>query len=77
MLEILYKNPLASFAYIGANTITNNYLEPKAFTKRHRVYEYVMDEFVSTNKFERYISKMNSAVLLFNKQNEKNTISKL
>ncbi|WP_153796219.1 hypothetical protein [Foetidibacter luteolus] len=70
MLWLLERNPTASFAYIGANTIASNFVEDKALTQRYRIYEYVMDIYLSPYEFKRYFSEKNSAVLLVNLENE-------
>jgi hypothetical protein len=70
MQWLLEKYPTASFAYVGANSITPSHTESKAFTKRYRIYRYVMDVFLNPEKFERYFSTKNSAVLLVNNINE-------
>ena len=70
MLWLLERNPMASFAYVGANTITADFIEDKILSQRYRIYEYVMDIFLNPYKFKRYFSKKNSAVLLMNLENE-------
>ena len=69
MLDLLEENPSASFAYVGAPTVSENYSESKVNTTRYRIYEYVMDVFLSPSLFKRYFSTKNSAMLLVNKQN--------
>ncbi len=69
MQSFLVENLLASFAYVGANSITNSFTESKANTKRYRIYEYVMDAFLNPEIFKRFFSTKNSAVLLVNNKN--------
>jgi hypothetical protein len=64
----LESNSLASFGYVGANNITNQFIEPKIETQRFRIYEYVMNLFLTPKHFERVYNRANSAVLLINTQ---------
>lgn len=70
IMHYLFKeNPKASFAYIGVNTVKNGFTELKANTKRYRIYEYIMDEFLNPLSFKRFFSIKNSAMLLVNTAN--------
>ncbi len=53
MHHLLQENPLASFAYVGANTISDSFIESKINTTRYRIYEYVMDVFLNPSLFKR------------------------
>ena len=70
MQLVLEQHPMASFAYVGVNSITSSQTESKAFSKRYRIYRYVMDVFLNPEKFKRYFSARNSAVLLVNTAND-------
>jgi hypothetical protein len=70
MLEFLKKNPLASFGYIGANSIIDGFEEAKSLTQRFRIYDYVMGIFLNTENFLRLYSEKNSGALLLNLKNE-------
>lgn len=70
MLEVLKENPTASFGYVGANSVTKTYKEGKRDTQRYRIYQRVMDIFLSPLLFARVESAANSAELLLNRKNE-------
>ncbi|OJW13485.1 hypothetical protein [Mucilaginibacter sp. 44-25] len=72
MLSILNKKPLASFGFIGANTIDSlkNYNEQKNFTKRFRVYKQAMENLIGENLFHHSMDTVNSAYLMINNRNK-------
>ncbi|WP_051203449.1 hypothetical protein [Hugenholtzia roseola] len=67
MLDIYRKNELATFGFIGANTVTENQQEAREATKRFRVYRIVMRSFFSPIRFAHFEYVKESAYLLLNK----------
>lgn len=65
MLEIAAKNQLASFGYIGANSME----EVKENTKRFRIYNRVMQNFFLPANFAHHFLKTESTYLLLRKNN--------
>ena len=68
MLEIAEQNPIASFGYIGANSLD----EAKENTKRFRVYNRVMQNFFLPANYAHHFLEKESAYLLLRKNNIKN-----
>ena len=51
MLDILAEKPLASFGFIGANTISNGESEGETNTQRFRIYTKLMLYFFAKTAF--------------------------
>jgi hypothetical protein len=68
MLQIYTKNPMASFGFIGANTVDpeKSYTESKQLTKRFRVYRLAMYALFGTKTFTHYADTGHSAYLMVN-----------
>lgn len=67
MLAVYRENPGASFAFVGAETITKHKKENKIFTQRYRVYKRVMLEFFNTDNWYHYDDMLTSTYLLIAK----------
>jgi hypothetical protein len=68
MLQIHEKNLLASFGFLGANTIKKEigYNEPKEMTKRFQVYKKAMYALLGIKTFTHYYDADNSTYLMIN-----------
>ncbi|MEP6613239.1 MAG: hypothetical protein ABJA76_15170 [Mucilaginibacter sp.] len=66
MLQIHSKNPMASFGFLGANTINRatGYEESKRTTKRFQVYKLAMYALFGTQTFTHYTDIEHSAYLM-------------
>ena len=51
MLDILAEKPLASFGFIGANTISNGEREGETNTQRFSIYTKLIMKFLSKTSF--------------------------
>ncbi len=65
MLYFYRKFPLASFGFIGANSVG----ESKKNTKRYRIYRRLMENFFSPIHFSHHYYEDGSAYLLLNRAN--------
>lgn len=73
ILYIIYqKNPFASFGFIGAYTVIKeiNYVEPKATTKRFRVYRDAIIRLFGIQTFSHFQDHEHSAYLMISNQNK-------
>lgn len=70
MLSIYTSNNNASFGFLGANTIDNNYNEPKKETKRFRVYRDAVVRLFGEKTFTHHRDFLNSTYLMINNKNE-------
>ncbi len=72
MLEIYNKDKLASFGFVGANTIRRDtgFEEPKVQTKRFMVYKRVMYALLGVQTFTHYYDASNSTYLMLNNKSE-------
>lgn len=70
MLDILADKPLASFGFIGANTISNGESEGEANTQRFRIYTKLMLNFFAKTAFSHLEEPSISAYLMVNKKNK-------
>lgn len=72
MLQIHFKNPLASFGFLGANIIEreSGYEESKSATKRFMVYRRAMYALFGTETFTHYIDLEHSAYLMISNKND-------
>ncbi len=68
MLEIAEKNPIASFGYIGANSLG----EEKENTKRFRIYNRVMQNFFLPANYAHHFLVKESVYLLLRTANAEN-----
>lgn len=68
MFHIYQKNRLASFGFIGANTISkeSGFEEPKQLTKRFRIYKMTMHALFGAETFTHYADNKHSAYLMVN-----------
>lgn len=70
MLSIIKKNNLASFGFLGSNTIVfGKYSEGKEDTKRYRIYKYVVQNYIGEETFSHKTDKKNSTYLVINRNN--------
>jgi len=69
MLDILEITPLASFGFIGANTMSDNENEEEENTQRFRIYSKLMVNFFAETAFLHLKEPSISAYLMVNKQN--------
>lgn len=75
MLYFYAKNSLASFAFIGANSLTEHTIKN---TKRFRIYRRLMENSFSPFTFNHRTYEDKSAYVLLNKYNaEQNTLEKV
>lgn len=70
MLSIYQKNPLASFGFLGANTVKTNYEEPKAITKRFKVYKYAVISLFGFETFTHHQDLEHSTYLMINNKHK-------
>lgn len=71
LAEILNKNPLSCFAFIGAHTIEKGLPpEPKDNTKRFRVYRRLVENKIGPQTFTHFESQIGSSYLLINNKVE-------
>lgn len=69
ILTIYSNNNMASFGFVGSNTMTAKVSEIKIETKRFRFYRAVMTSFVGEDRFVHYEDKYLSRYLMINTQN--------
>ena len=71
LLSVLKSKPLASFGFIGANTIdhANNFVEGKRSTKRFRIYKKAMENLIGQQKFHHSMDQIHSTYLMVNNNN--------
>ena len=75
MLYFYAKNPSSSFAFIGANSLTEDSVKN---TKRFRIYKRIMENSFSPFTFNHRIYEDESAYILLNKDNaEQNLLEKV
>lgn len=70
-MDIYQKNPLASFGFIGSNTIdkkTGN-TEPKSETKRFRIYRLAVISYFGEETFTHFENASNSIYLAISNKN--------
>jgi hypothetical protein len=70
MLDILAEKPLASFGFIGANTISNGESEGETNTQRFRIYTKLMLNFLAKTAFSHLEEPSISAYFMVNKKNK-------
>ncbi len=72
MLQIHDKNPLASYGFLGANTVKSEtgYSEPKRITKRFLVYRRAMYALFGTETFTHFMDLEHSAYLMISNQDD-------
>jgi hypothetical protein len=72
LLSILKSKQLASFGFIGANTIDPaiNFIEDKQTTKRFRVYKMAMENLVGEKIFHHSMDQVHSTYLMVNNKNQ-------
>lgn len=71
MLSILKKDDLASFGFLGSNTIIfGGRVEQKANTKRYRVYKYAVQNLIGEDFFSHHTDINNSTYLVLNKKHK-------
>lgn len=72
MLQLLKKNPLANFGFLGSNTIIfgTGPNEPKEETKRFKIYRYAIVNLISEDVFVHHWDTKNSTYLVVNKKHE-------
>lgn len=73
MLDIAKKDECSSFGFIGANTVSEDYIENEAETKRFKTYKYVMITYFSEKAFKHKVISGKSTYLMIRKSEfEKN-----
>ncbi|MFN3489554.1 MAG: hypothetical protein ACK4YV_10495 [Emticicia sp.] len=70
MLSIATENELASFGFIGANTISEDFYENEINTQRFRIYRRIMLNFFREESFSHLEEPSISAYLMVNKKNK-------
>lgn len=74
LIYFYHKNPFASFAFIGANSLN----EPVKNTRRFKIYRKIMENSFSPLIFNHSVYEEESAYLLLNKDNaEDNVLEKI
>lgn len=70
--DIYTKNPLASFGFIGSNTIdkTSHITEPKEQTKRFRIYSVAFLNYFGEKTFTHFENQKYSTYLAISNKNE-------
>ncbi len=68
ILQILKKNSLANFGFLGSHTFDpkRNYEENKECTKRFKIYRYAVFSLIGEEYFTHYMEERNSTYLLVN-----------
>jgi hypothetical protein len=71
-LSIYEKNPLASFGFLGANTIDiqKQIIEPKNETRRFVVYRQAVQNYFGTTTFSHFSNPENSIYLAISNKNK-------
>ena len=71
-LDIYNKNPLASFGFIGSNTIdkSSGKIEPKKETKRFRIYRLAVFNYFGEETFSHFSDAENSVYLAISNKNK-------
>lgn len=64
VLDVFKKDSCASFGFIGSNTITKDYVEPKENTKRYRVYKRLVLTYFSDEYFKHIVDTQHSSYML-------------
>ena len=70
LVEILNKNPAASFGFLGSNTINNGREELKQKTKRFNIYKTAMENLIGDKVFVHSMDEVHSTYLMANRKNE-------
>ncbi len=70
MLYIYKSSPFASFGFIAANSIFDDYKETVYNNKRYRIYRQLMADFFPSDLFAHVANEMNGAYLLVNRTNQ-------
>ena len=70
MLDILNKNDKANFGFVASNTIEGNYIEPKYYNQRFRIYKKLMSYWFPDDLFLHTINEENITYLLLNRKNQ-------
>lgn len=65
LIDLLGKNPFASFLFIGANSIG----EEKDNTRRYKLYKRIVEQKLSAVKFEHHFIDKYSSYIVLNKLN--------
>ena len=71
MLDFYRKNPFASFAFIGANSILET---NRRNTRRFKIYRRIMENSFSVITFKHFIYEDESAYFLLNKDNSESDL---
>lgn len=72
ILQILKKNPMASFGFLGSHTFDakRQFEESKECTKRFKVYRYAVYSLIGEEYFSHFMEERNSTYLLVNNKHE-------
>ena len=70
MLQILRTDAKANFGFIASNTIHKNFIEPKYYNQRFRIYKKLMSYWFPDESFFHTINEANSTYLLLNRANQ-------
>jgi len=71
-LDIYNKNPLASFGFVGSNTIdkSKGIIESKKETKRFRIYRQAVFNYFGEQTFSHFADRANSVYLAISNKNK-------
>jgi len=72
ILQILKKNPMANFGFLGSHTFDPKrfYEEGKECTKRFKIYRYAVYNLIGEEYFSHFMEEKNSTYLLINNKHE-------
>ncbi len=73
IIEIINKNPYASFVFIGSNSVGEDLKD----TKRFRLYSQIIQNLVSPLLFEHHYSIHYSAYIMINRHRSENNLLQL
>jgi hypothetical protein len=71
-MDIYAKNPLASFGFVGSNTIdrSNRFIEPKEETKRFKIYRNAVFNYFGEETFSHFADAKYSVYLAISNKNK-------
>lgn len=74
IIDILEKQPFASFGFIGAPTSEEQAKQIEVNNKRFRVYRQIAQNRFSTKHFEHAMNSEKSTYIILNKQNKESKL---
>lgn len=71
IMQILQKNPEASFGFVGSHTFDpkRQYEEKRSCTKRFKIYRFAVFSLIGEEVFTHFMEERNSTFLLVNNKN--------